>query len=75
MQFAFRILDIAQEPELKEPEKLTESRCIPATAAMTKKRMILGMDIGGTDIKLAAALTVGWLSARIRLVPCLVYAG
>lgn len=57
VQFAFRILDIAQEPELKKPGKLTESQAVfQQLPAMTKKRMILGMDIGGTDIKLAASI-------------------
>ena len=57
VQFGFRILDIAQEPEVKESEKSTESQSVFQTLpAMTANRMVLGMDIGGTDIKLAVSI-------------------
>ena len=45
------------EPEVKESEKSTESQSVFQTLpATTANRMVLGMDIGGTDIKLAVSI-------------------
>ena len=56
-QFCFRVLDAAREPAV--PEVTQEAAVQPVFAqlpAMTENRMILGMDIGGTDIKLAVSI-------------------
>lgn len=56
-QFSFRIHNIADVPIL--PEISAAEAVQPVFAqlpAMTENRMILGMDIGGTDIKLAVSI-------------------
>lgn len=56
-RFSFRVHDTAKEPEVAEPAPAATVHSIfeklPALAA---GRMLLGMDIGGTDIKLAASV-------------------
>lgn len=55
--FGFRALDIAREPELPPAAPAPIVRGIfEKLPALTAGRMILGMDIGGTDIKLAASV-------------------
>ncbi|MBQ9038782.1 MAG: hypothetical protein IJ119_04765 [Clostridia bacterium] len=56
-RFAFRLSDIADEPEVPEPHPAPTA--IPVFAALperAKRGMLMGMDIGGTDVKLVAAL-------------------
>ena len=56
-RFAFRLFDIADEPEVPEPHPAPTA--IPVFAALperAKRGMLMGMDIGGTDVKLVAAL-------------------
>ena len=56
-RFAFRLSDIADEPEVSEPHPAPTG--IPVFAALperAKRGMLMGMDIGGTDVKLVAAL-------------------
>lgn len=56
-RFSFRVHDAAEEPPVTEPPAVTGDggvfRRLPAAAA---GRMVMGMDIGGTDIKLVAAV-------------------
>lgn len=56
-RFAFRLSDIADEPEA--PEDRPAPAGTPVFAALperAKRGMLMGMDIGGTDVKLVAAL-------------------
>ena len=56
-RFVFRLFDIADEPEVCETHP-ADGRA-PVFAALperAKHGMLMGMDIGGTDVKLAAAL-------------------
>ena len=54
--FSFRACDIAGEPQVSEPETLACSEPVfSALPAMTRGRLLLGIDIGGTDIKLAVS--------------------
>lgn len=56
-QFCFRVLDAAQEPAVSEVTQAAAVQPVFAQLpAMTENRMILGMDIGGTDIKLAVSV-------------------
>lgn len=55
--FRFQVLDIANEPpEREENPPETGTPVFAQLPAMTKGRMLLGMDIGGTDIKLAVSI-------------------
>lgn len=54
--FSFRVCDIAGEPQVSEPETLACSEPVfSALPAMTRGKLLLGIDIGGTDIKLAVS--------------------
>jgi len=56
-RFEFRLFDIADEPEA--PEDRPAPAGTPVFAALperAKRGMLMGMDIGGTDVKLVAAL-------------------
>ena len=56
-QFSFRIFDIAKEPSVEEAADVAAAQPVFAQLpALTENRMILGMDIGGTDIKLAVSV-------------------
>lgn len=56
-QFSFRIFDIANEPAVSEAVSAVCTQPVFAQLpAMAENRMILGMDIGGTDIKLAVSI-------------------
>ena len=55
--FSFRIFDIANEPEVTEADAVVAAQPVFAQLPqLTENRMILGMDIGGTDIKLAVSV-------------------
>lgn len=55
--FGFRMLDIAEEPEVPPAAPTPAVHGIfEKLPALTAGRMILGMDVGGTDIKLAASV-------------------
>ena len=55
-RFSFRICDIAGEPQVSVPEKIECSEPVFSTLpAMTRGKLLLGIDIGGTDIKLAVS--------------------
>lgn len=56
-QFAFHVLDIGKEPAVPEAAVMNYGQSVFQTLpAMTAGRMVLGMDIGGTDIKLAVSV-------------------
>lgn len=56
-RFGFRVCDIADEPEVAEPVPTAAVEGIfEKLPALTAGRMLLGMDIGGTDIKLAVSV-------------------
>jgi hypothetical protein len=56
-QFAFRILDVGQEPQVPDAVAKTNFQSVFQTLpAITAGRIVLGMDIGGTDIKLAVSI-------------------
>jgi len=56
-RFAFRLLDIADEPEAPEDRSAPAGASVFAVLPERAKRgRLMGMDIGGTDVKLAAAL-------------------
>lgn len=56
-QFSFRIFDIAEEPSVADIPEVTAAQPVFAQLPqLTENRMILGMDIGGTDIKLAVSI-------------------
>ena len=55
--FSFRIFDIANEPSVADMENIAAAQPVFAQLPqLTENRMILGMDIGGTDIKLAVSV-------------------
>lgn len=56
-RFSFRICDIAGEPQVFAPEKSECSKPVfSMLPAMTRGKLLLGIDIGGTDIKLAVSV-------------------
>ena len=56
-RFCFRALDVADEPAVCETAAAAGAQPVfSSLPAMTAGRMLLGMDIGGTDIKLAASV-------------------
>ena len=56
-RFSFRICDIAGEPQVFAPEKTECSKPVfSMLPAMTRGKLLLGIDIGGTDIKLAVSV-------------------
>lgn len=61
--FRFRTLDIAREPEVPPAAPIPAARGVfEKLPALTAGRVILGMDVGGTDIKLAASV-----NGRLRI--------
>ncbi|MCC8163985.1 MAG: hypothetical protein LIO86_12675 [Lachnospiraceae bacterium] len=55
--FRFEINDIREKPELSEPETGSGKEPVfTSLPAIAKDKMILGIDIGGTDIKLTASV-------------------
>ncbi|MDE7245836.1 MAG: hypothetical protein K2O18_17930 [Oscillospiraceae bacterium] len=55
-QFAFGIHDVRDEPPAEPPKAVTGQCIFSKLPAMTRSRMLLGMDIGGTDVKLAVSI-------------------
>lgn len=56
-RFCFRCLDISQEPVVvPAPKKEQTQQIFSRLPALTQNRLILGIDIGGTDIKLAVSV-------------------
>ena len=56
-RFAFAVMDVKDAPEVKEQIPLYESEPVFASLPeKAKSRRLLGIDIGGTDIKLAASV-------------------
>ena len=55
--FHFRGLDISQEPQAASVfQKETAQQVFSRLPALTRDRLVLGIDIGGTDIKLAVSV-------------------
>lgn len=55
--FSFRCLDISQEPAVAPaPKKEQAQQVFSRLPALTRDRLVLGIDIGGTDIKLAVSV-------------------
>lgn len=57
-RFAFRICDIGDEPAVPETAAVSSGRA-PVFARLpdlTQGRLLLGMDVGGTDVKLAVSM-------------------
>lgn len=56
-RFCFRCLDITQEPIVAATQKKEQAQQVfSRLPALTQDRLILGIDIGGTDIKLAVSV-------------------
>lgn len=56
-QFAFHVIDIGKEPAVPEAAVRNYGQLVfQKLPAMTAGRMVMGMDIGGTDIKLAVSV-------------------
>ena len=56
-RFSFCLCDIAGEPQVSAPEKIECSEPVfSMLPAMTRGKLLLGIDIGGTDIKLAVSV-------------------
>ena len=56
-RFRFRLLDISQEPLVPPaPKEGKAQQVFSRLPALTKDRLLLGIDIGGTDIKLAVSV-------------------
>lgn len=54
--FSFGIHDITEEPAVKNPPAPTGRPIFAELPALTGGRMLLGMDVGGTDVKLAVSV-------------------
>lgn len=55
-RFSFGVHDVKDEPAVEAPKAVTGSPVFDKLPAMTQGRMLLGMDIGGTDVKLAVSV-------------------
>lgn len=55
-KFAFGVHDVKEEPTVEPPKAMTGQPVFAKLPAMTRGRMLLGMDIGGTDVKLAVSV-------------------
>lgn len=55
-KFAFAVHDVKDEPAVEPPKAVTGQPVFDKLPARTKGRMVLGMDIGGTDVKLAVSV-------------------
>lgn len=55
-RFAFGIYDAAEEPPAEERPPVSGQPVFARLPARTAGRMVLGMDVGGTDVKLAAGV-------------------
>lgn len=54
--FSFRILDLSHEPAVDTLGAAAGQPVFAGLPAMTAGRMLMGMDIGGTDVKLAVSV-------------------
>ena len=55
-RFAFVIHDCAEEPAEERPQAVTGQPVFARLPARTAGKLLLGMDIGGTDVKLAVSV-------------------
>lgn len=55
-RFAFSVRDVKEEPAAQPPEAVVGQPVFARLPALTKGKMVLGMDIGGTDVKLAVGV-------------------
>ena len=55
-KFSFGVHDVKEEPAVEPPAAVTGRPVFDRLPAMTRGRMVLGMDIGGTDVKLAVSV-------------------
>lgn len=55
-KFAFGVHDVSEEPAAQPVKAVTGQPVFAKLPAMTRGRMLLGMDIGGTDVKLAVSV-------------------
>ena len=55
-RFAFSVHDVGEEPAVEPPRAVAGRPVFAKLPAMTRGRMVLGMDIGGTDVKLAVSV-------------------
>lgn len=55
-RFAFHMFDLKEEPDVSEPPPVPAGRPIfSRLPGRTRGRLLLGMDVGGTDVKLAVS--------------------
>lgn len=54
--FAFGVRSIAEEPAAEQPAPASGRPVFAGLPALTAGRMLLGMDVGGTDVKLAVSV-------------------
>ena len=62
-RFSFTVRDVKDEPAAEPPKPVTGKPVFDSLPDRTRGKMVLGMDIGGTDVKLA-------VSANGRLALC-----
>ena len=55
-KFSFGVHDVKEEPAVEPPAAVTGRPVFDRLPTMTRGRMVLGMDIGGTDVKLAVSV-------------------
>ncbi len=55
-KFAFGVHDVKEEPAAQPPKAVEGQPVFARLPALTKGKMVLGMDIGGTDVKLAVSV-------------------
>lgn len=55
-RFAFHIHGVEEEPAVEPPKAAAGRAVFSSLPAMTRGRMLLGMDVGGTDVKLAVSV-------------------
>lgn len=56
-RFVFRILDVKDEPRISEPSGISQEQTIFAQLpGRTAGKKLLGMDVGGTDVKLVVSV-------------------
>ena len=55
-KFSFGVHDVKEEPAIEPPAAVTGRPVFDRLPTMTRGRMVLGMDIGGTDVKLAVSV-------------------
>lgn len=55
-RFSFAVRDVKDEPAAEPPKPVTGQPVFDSLPARTRGKMVLGMDIGGTDVKLAVSV-------------------